>query len=89
MCVDYSNLNKACHKDSYPLSSINQLVDWSMGHHPWEERGSKTELYAGFTNSLDARPKKLGVAISSLQAGSLDTRPKSLNDPGRSNAVAA
>ncbi|RDX61975.1 hypothetical protein CR513_59744, partial [Mucuna pruriens] len=27
MCVDYSNLYKACPKDSFPLSSIDRLVD--------------------------------------------------------------
>lgn len=27
MCVDYIDLNKACPKDSYPLSSIDELVD--------------------------------------------------------------
>ncbi|RDX81872.1 hypothetical protein CR513_37408, partial [Mucuna pruriens] len=26
MCIDYSGLSKACPKDSYPLSSIDQLV---------------------------------------------------------------
>jgi len=27
MCVDFTNLNKACPKDSYPLPSIDTLVD--------------------------------------------------------------
>ena len=27
MCVDYTDLNKACPKDSYPLPTIDQLVD--------------------------------------------------------------
>ena len=27
MCVDFTDLNKACPKDSYPLPRINQLVD--------------------------------------------------------------
>ena len=27
MCVDYTDLNKACPKDSYPLPSIDELVD--------------------------------------------------------------
>ena len=27
MCVDFSDLNKACPKDSYPLSRVNILVD--------------------------------------------------------------
>ena len=27
MCIDYTDLNKACPKDSYSLPSINQLMD--------------------------------------------------------------
>ena len=27
MCVDYSGLNKACPKDHFPLSCIDQIVD--------------------------------------------------------------
>lgn len=27
MCIDFTNLNKACLKDSYPLPRIDQLVD--------------------------------------------------------------
>ena len=32
MCVDFTDLNKACPKDSYPLPHINQLVDSTTGH---------------------------------------------------------
>ena len=32
MCVDFTDLNKACPKDSYPLSHIDQLVDSTAGH---------------------------------------------------------
>ena len=31
ICVDFTNLNKACHKDSYPLPCIDQLVDSTAG----------------------------------------------------------
>src|ERR1043165_8802435 len=31
MCVDFTDLNKACPKDSYPLPSIDQLVDAAAG----------------------------------------------------------
>jgi hypothetical protein len=27
MCVDYTNLNKACKKDSFELPQIDQVVD--------------------------------------------------------------
>nr|KYP71786.1 Transposon Ty3-G Gag-Pol polyprotein [Cajanus cajan] len=32
MCVDYTDLNKACPKDAYPLPSIDRLVDGASGY---------------------------------------------------------
>ena len=32
MCVDFTNLNKTCPKDSYPLLRMDQLVDSTAGH---------------------------------------------------------
>ena len=32
ICVDFTNLNEACPKDSYPLPCIDQLVDSTAGH---------------------------------------------------------
>lgn len=32
MCVDYSDLNRACPKDFYPLPNIDQLIDSTAGH---------------------------------------------------------
>ena len=34
MCVDFTDLNKACPKDPFPMPKINQLVDATVGH-PW------------------------------------------------------
>jgi hypothetical protein len=31
MCIDYTNLNKACPKDPYPLPRIDQIVDSTFG----------------------------------------------------------
>ena len=31
MCVDYTGLNKACPKDPFPLSCIDQIVDSTSG----------------------------------------------------------
>jgi len=31
MCVDFTDLNKACPKDSYPLPNIDALVDSALG----------------------------------------------------------
>ena len=33
MCVDFTDLNKACSKDSFPLPRIDQLVDSTAGHN--------------------------------------------------------
>lgn len=32
MCIDFTDLNKACPKDSFPLPQIDQLVDATSGH---------------------------------------------------------
>ena len=32
MCVDFTDLNKACPKDSYPLPRIDLLMDSTTGH---------------------------------------------------------
>ena len=32
MCVDFTDLNRACSKDSFPLPRIDQLVDSIAGH---------------------------------------------------------
>lgn len=31
MCIDYTDLNKACPKEGYPLPNINRLVDSASG----------------------------------------------------------
>ena len=32
MCVDFTDLNKSCPKDSFPLPQVDQLVDATAGH---------------------------------------------------------
>ena len=32
MCVDFTDLNQDCPKDSFPLPRIDQLVDLTAGH---------------------------------------------------------
>ena len=32
ICVDFTDLNKACPKDSYPLPRIDQPIDSTAGH---------------------------------------------------------
>ena len=32
VCVDFTDLNKACPKDPFPMQKIDQLVDATVGH---------------------------------------------------------
>ena len=32
ICVDFTNLNKTCPKDPFPMPRIDQLVDATVGH---------------------------------------------------------
>jgi len=44
MCVDYTDFNKACPKDTYPLPNIDRLVDGTSGH----EMLSFLDAYLGY-----------------------------------------
>jgi hypothetical protein len=44
MCVDYTNLNKACPKDPFPLPQIDQVIDSTAGC----ELLSFVDAYSGF-----------------------------------------
>ena len=48
MCVDFTDLNKACPKDTYPLPSIDRLVDSKAGH----EALSFLDAYSGYNQVL-------------------------------------
>ena len=47
-CIDFTNLNKACPKDSFPLPRIDQLVDMTTGH----ELLSFVDAYSGYNQIL-------------------------------------
>ncbi|XP_022156048.1 uncharacterized protein LOC111023016 [Momordica charantia] len=44
MCIDFTDLNKVCPKDYFPLPRIDQLVDATAGH----ERLSFMDAYSGY-----------------------------------------
>ena len=44
VCVDFTSLNKACPKDCFPFSKIDQLVDSPSGH----ARMSLLDAYRGY-----------------------------------------
>ena len=47
-CIDFTKLNKACPKDSFPMLRINQLVDVTAGH----ELLSFMDVYSGYNQIL-------------------------------------
>ncbi|XP_059627477.1 uncharacterized protein LOC132270311 [Cornus florida] len=44
ICIDFTNLNKACPNDSFPFSKINQMVDAMTGY----ERLTFMDAYSGY-----------------------------------------
>nr|KYP75181.1 Retrovirus-related Pol polyprotein from transposon 17.6 [Cajanus cajan] len=51
MCTDYTDLNKACPKDAYPLPYIDRLVDGASGHVVF----SLLDAYSGY-NQIKMHP---------------------------------
>ena len=52
VCIDFSDLNKACPKDSFPLPRIDQLVDGTAGH----ELLSFMDAYSGYNQIMMHEP---------------------------------
>ncbi|RDX85065.1 hypothetical protein CR513_33786, partial [Mucuna pruriens] len=52
MCIDYTDLNQACPKDSYPLPSIDRLVDGVSGYALL----SFMDAYSGY-NQIQMHPQ--------------------------------
>ncbi|XP_061357618.1 uncharacterized protein LOC133301917 [Gastrolobium bilobum] len=52
VCTDYTDLNKVCPKDAYPMPNIDQLVDNSSGFHML----SFMDAYSGY-NQIPLHPE--------------------------------
>ena len=48
MCVDFTDLNNACPKDSFPLPRIDQFIDSTIGH----ELPSFMDAFSGYNQIL-------------------------------------
>uniref|UniRef100_A0A2N9GHD1 Reverse transcriptase domain-containing protein n=1 Tax=Fagus sylvatica TaxID=28930 RepID=A0A2N9GHD1_FAGSY len=59
MCVDFTDLNKACPKDSYPLPRIDQLVDSTAGHKLLSIHGCLLRLQSNSNGR--GRPREDGL----------------------------
>jgi len=64
MCTDYTNLNKACPKDTYPLPSIDRLVDGAAGHRVL----SFLDTYSGYNQIPMYPPDKEKTAFITEEA---------------------
>jgi hypothetical protein len=59
MCIDNTNLNKACPKDPYPLPRIDQIVDYTSGC----DLLSFIDAYSGFHQIKMARDDRKHTAF--------------------------
>ncbi|XP_057746519.1 uncharacterized protein LOC130965775 [Arachis stenosperma] len=59
MCVDYTDLNKACPKDAFPLPNIDGLVDTASGHRYL----SFMDAYSGYNQIPMHRPDEEKTAF--------------------------
>jgi len=64
MCVDYTDLNKACPRDAYPLPSIDRLVDGAVGHAIL----SFLDAYSGYNQIPMADEGKIKTAFITEEA---------------------
>nr|KYP61350.1 Transposon Ty3-I Gag-Pol polyprotein [Cajanus cajan] len=62
MCTDYTDLNKTCPKDAYPLPHIDALVDGAAGH----QRLSFLDAYSGYNQIPMYPPDERKTAFITL-----------------------
>ncbi|KAK0594133.1 hypothetical protein LWI29_002243 [Acer saccharum] len=78
MCVDFTDLNKACPKDSFPLPRIDQLVDATAGH----ETLSFMDAYSGYNQIKMHRPDEEKTAFTTDQGYCYRVMPFGLKNAG-------
>ncbi|XP_027922774.1 uncharacterized protein LOC114180671 [Vigna unguiculata] len=64
MCTDFTDLNKACLKDAYPLPNIDRLVDGASGHNFL----SFLDAYSGYNQIPMYGPDRSKTAFITDQA---------------------
>ena len=63
MCVDFTDLNNACPKDSFPFPRINQLVDSTAGH----ELLTFMDAFSGYNQILMKKENHYKIAFVTSQ----------------------
>ena len=62
VCVDFTDLNKACPKDPFPMPKIDQLMDATVGH-PWMSFLDAFQGYHQIPLALDDQEKTTFVTL--------------------------
>ena len=79
MCIDFKDLNKACPKDSYPLPSIDGLVDATAGHGAL----SFLDAYSGYNQVvMDPRDEECTAFITNQGTFCYKVMPFGLKNAG-------
>ena len=60
VCVDFTDLNKVCPKDPFPMPRIDQLVDATTGHH-WMSFLDAFQSYHQISLALEDQEKTVFV----------------------------
>lgn len=63
MCVDFTDLNKACPKDNHPFPKIDRLVDSTAGH----KLLSFTDVDAGYHQISMVKKDRVHTAFVTAQ----------------------
>ena len=63
MCVDFTDLNQACPKDSFPLPRIDQLIDLTAEH----KLLTFMDAFSGYNQILMAEEDQLKTAFVTSQ----------------------
>ncbi|KAL5577628.1 hypothetical protein UlMin_019327 [Ulmus minor] len=71
VCVDFTDLNKACPKDSFPLPRIDQLIDATAGH----ELLSFMDAYSGYNQIRMHQPDQEHTAFLTDQGATDKCQP--------------
>ena len=69
MCIDFTNLNKACPKDEYPLPRIDTLVDAVAG----SEMLSMLDCFSGYHQIFMNKGDEEKTLVSPLPSGHIVT----------------
>ena len=79
MCVDFTDLNKTCPKDSYHLPRIDQLVDSTVGH----QLLSFMDAFSGYNQiKMDEADQEKTSFITSQRLFCYKVMPFSLKNAG-------